>query len=283
MIASFAEILKRESEAGRAVGAFTCYDLSTAAGVLCAAEVEHVPVILLMSKASFAHRSGELLASALVAAASAAPAVACVQLDHVSDLALIARAFELGVGAVMADGSQLPLAENARLVSEATRLAAAAGAGVEAELGHIEGGEDVAAATRAGALTGPREAQLFVETCRPDCLAVSIGNVHGAYAETPRLDWSRLEQISEHVPIPLSLHGASGIPSGDIRRSVRLGIRKINVNTELRRRAFDNLERHLAELRDGYRMLELQEVLIDASTSVTAEIIRSLHRSDAAQ
>jgi tagatose 1,6-diphosphate aldolase GatY/KbaY len=276
VIAPFAEILAAERAAGRAAGAFTCYDLATAAGVLRAAGEANVPVILLVSRAAFVGDDGELLGAGLVAAAAGSPTAACVQLDHVGELERIARAVALGFGAVMADGSHLPFEENAEFVREAAAIARGHGAAVEAELGHIEGGEDVAAAVSAGALTDPEEAERFVDLAAVDCLAVSIGNVHGAYAEPPDLDWPRLAAIRERVSVPLSLHGASGLSVEDVGAAVAAGIAKVNVNAELRRRAFQELTARLPELEPGYRLLELQEALATAAAEVAGETIRML-------
>jgi fructose/tagatose bisphosphate aldolase len=186
------------------------------------------------------------------------------------------RAVDLGAGAVMADGSRLPFAENVQLVGEAVRLVGSSGAGVEAELGHIEGGEDSAALTRAGALTDPGEARRFLEESGADCLAVSIGNVHGAYAAPPALDWPRLASIRSCVAAPLSLHGASGLPAGDVRQAVASGVCKVNVNAELRRRAFDELTVQLPRARPGYNMLDLQQALAAAAREVALEVLELL-------
>jgi tagatose 1,6-diphosphate aldolase GatY/KbaY len=273
VIAPFHEILADRRETRSAVGAFTCYETTTAIGVVRAAEAVSVPVILLVSQASFARPDGELLVAALVAIAERATVPACVQLDHVDDLDAVERAVALGVGAVLADGSRLPFIENVRLVREAVRIARASGAGVEAELGHIEGGEDVASAASAGALTDPADAQRFADECEVDCLAVSIGNVHGAYASPPALDWPRLAEIRGRVDVPLSLHGTSGLSETDVRAAVAAGITKVNVNAELRRRAFDELNARLPELGSGYRMLELQGALSEAAAEVVAAIL----------
>jgi ketose-bisphosphate aldolase len=276
MIAPFRDILDEHRHTGSAAGAFTCYETATAAGVVEAAEAASAPVILLVSGQAFARPGGDLLVSALVALAERATAPVCVQLDHVDDLDSIKRALNLGVGAIMADGSRLPLNSNVNFVREAIRIASATGAGVEAELGHIGGGEDVAEAVRAGALTDPVEAVRFVSRCDIDCLAVSIGNVHGEYAGLPDLDWPRLAEIRSLVDVPLSLHGASGLPEADVQAAVARGIAKINVNTELRRRAFEELHDHLPRLTDGYRMLELQEILRKAAVDVTRSVLASL-------
>lgn len=265
MLTPFRELLRERTVAGAAVGAFTCYDLTTALGVLRAAEERRAPAILLVGDASFRAREGPLLVAALLAVARAARVPACVQLDHASDPHVLRAAIAAGVGAVMADGSRLPTPGNAELVRRVRDAAAAAGVGVEAELGHVEGGEDVAAAAAAGALTDPDEAAAFVAATGADCLAVSIGNVHGRYASPPALDWERLERIRDRVgATPLSLHGASGLPDADVRRAIALGVRKVNVNTELRGRYLDELERRLPEVREELRLLELEAAVVAA-------------------
>ena len=266
MLTSFRDLLDERRAAGAAVGAFTCYDVTTALGVIRAAEARGAPAILLVAEASFRAPSGRLLLPALLAVADAAYVPVCVQLDHVADDALIDEALAAGIGAVMADGSKLPKAENAAFVAAVRERSG--GAGVEAELGHIEGGEDVAAATEAGALTDPREAEAFVAATACDCLAVSIGNVHGRYAAPPRLDWERLAAIREHVAVPLSLHGASGLSDDDVRRAIALGVCKVNVNTELRERYLEQLEAGLPAARDGLRLLDLDASVVDAVAEV---------------
>jgi tagatose 1,6-diphosphate aldolase GatY/KbaY len=275
MLIGFRELLEERRAGGAAAGAFTCYTLTTAVGVLRAAEAEGAPAILLVSKASYAAPEGRLLLAALRAAAERSAAPACVQLDHVADRAAIARALADGAGAVMADGSRFAYEANAQLVRDARALANR-GAGVEAELGHIEGGEDMAAATAAGALTDPDEAVRYAAETGADCLAVSIGNVHGHYATAPALDWARLERIRELVDVPLSLHGASGLPDADVRRAVASGICKVNVNTELRARLFAELERRLPETAPDLRLLELESALTDAVAEVASEKLRLL-------
>ncbi len=228
----FAELLAAADRS--AVGAFTCYDLEVAAAVLQAAGARGQGVILLIGGRSFTDPHGRLLLAALLAVADASQTRACVQLDHCDDLEVIEAALAQGAGAVMADGSSRPYDHNVAFVRRATELAAARGAGVECELGGITGDEDVAEAVAAGALTDPAEAVAFMAATGADCLAVSIGNVHGVYRDPPDLDWRRLELIRASVPQPLSLHGASGIPQEMLQRAIDAGIAKVNVNTELR-------------------------------------------------
>ena len=278
MLTSFREILEERRGARAAVGAFTCYDVTTAIGVVRAAEARGDPVLLLVAETSFRSPSGRLLLPALLAVAEAARVPACVQLDHVDDHELIDAALAAGAGAVMADGSKLPAADNASFV--ASVRARAAGAGVEAELGHVEGGEDVATATEAGSLTDPDEAVRFVAATGCDCLAVSIGNVHGRYARAPELDWDRLRAIRACIEVPLSLHGASGISDADVGRAIGLGICKVNVNTELRERYLEQLEAGLPEAREGVRLLDLEAGVVEAVAEVVAAKLSVLAPED---
>jgi tagatose 1,6-diphosphate aldolase GatY/KbaY len=273
MLTPFRELLEERRARGAAAGAFTCYDVTTALGVVRAGEQRNVPVILLVSEASFRASESRLLVPALLAVAERSNIPTCVQIDHVSDPGLIETALATGVGAVLADGSRLSTDENAALVRRAVE-AAPPGVGIEAELGHIQGGEDVAAAAAAGAFTDPSEAAAFVQTTGADCLAVSIGNVHGTYASTRRLDWDRLERIREGVgDLPLSLHGASGLPEVDVRRAVSLGICKVNVNTEIRRRYLGELSTRLPDVLPGLQLLDLEAAVIAAVAEATAEML----------
>ena len=276
MITSFAAILAERRDRGAAVGAFTCYDTSTAVGVVLAAENAQAPVILLVAATSLRRSSGRFLIPALCTVAAAAEVPVCIQLDHAEDLDVMVAALGGGAGAVMADGSRLPFFQNVEITRRATELAGAAGASVEGELGHIEGGEDAAEAVRSGALTDPNHVEEFVSRTGVACLAVSIGNVHGTYAQPPQLDWRRLQAIVAAVDVPISLHGTSGLSDPDVRHAIELGIAKINVNTEIRRRQFDQFDRGLPELRRGYRMLDLVDASIDACSEAVSDKLRLL-------
>jgi ketose-bisphosphate aldolase len=237
----FGEILKRAQETGRAVGAFTCYDLLGFEAVVRAAESYCAPVIVLVSPSSFTAEGGGRLVRAFGAAAKASSVEVLVQLDHAGDGRLIERAADCGVEAVMADGSKLPFAENLAFVRSVVGSMRPRGVGVEAELGRVEGHEDEAGETLSGATTKPGEAEEFVKQSGVDCLAVAVGNVHGHYSGTPELDWGRLEEVRGRISAPLSLHGASGLPEADLERAVSLGVAKFNVNTELRTAYFRRL------------------------------------------
>jgi ketose-bisphosphate aldolase len=270
MIASLPGLLTDRRSQCAALGAFTTYDLETATAVLAAAGDIGVPVMLLVSRSAFAAPGGDQLLAAVLAAADTSGVRCCVQLDHVGDLELMERALRLGCGALMADGSTLPLDENRELVARAVALASGYGAHVEAELGHVAGGEDVSEWAQSGQLTDPDEAARFAADTGAACLAVSVGNVHGTYAQPPQLDWARLEAVRDATPVPVSLHGASGIPDEDLRQAIALGVAKINVNTELREAYLAASERHMHEALNGSRLFDLHERQREAVRGVVA-------------
>lgn len=265
-----------EPGSGTAVGAFTAYDLEAGVAVLAAAATCGRPVILLVSRTSFDGPTGLALVRGLLASAADAPVRACVQLDHVSDLALIDRAAKLGCGAVMADGSRLGFEANVELVAAAREMVAAAGVEVEGELGHLAGGEDVARAAVAEGLTDPASVRGYVERTGVACLAVSIGNVHGSYAAPPALDWERLAEIRRQTDVHISLHGASGLSAADLRRAIELGTTKVNVNLELRQAYLGATAEALNEAQVGYDLIELHTRQMAAVEDVAREKIELL-------
>ncbi|MFI6578864.1 class II fructose-bisphosphate aldolase [Nocardiopsis sp. NPDC050513] len=253
------------------VFAFTCYTLETATGVVAAAVDAHRPVILLVADSVFAAPSGPSLVRALRAVADPAPVPVFVQLDHCSDLGRIAAAVDAGAHAVMADGSTLPYEDNVAFTRRAVELVADRGVCVEAELGRIEGDEDVdRAAAVSEAMTDPGQAVDFVARTGVDCLAVAVGNVHGSYRGEVRLDLDRLADVAAAAGVPLALHGASGVPDAVLADAVRCGAAKVNVNTELRAAAFDVLARRVGPLTGGLRTASLVAELEDAARTVAA-------------
>jgi tagatose 1,6-diphosphate aldolase GatY/KbaY len=263
----FGAVLVEAAEAGRAVGAFTCYDLLGFEAVVRAAQARAAPAIVLVGPASVAARGGERLLAAFRAAAGQARVQILVQLDHAADRELIDRAAAAGVDAVMADGSRMPYEENLAFSTAVAQELRPLGIAVEAELGRVEGDEDLAAQAAGGALTDPDEAAAFCSSSGVDCLAVSVGNVHGHYASTPVLDWERIERL-RGAGSPLALHGASGLADDDVRRAVSLGIAKVNVNTELRAAYFGALGPGLATRAEALDLRDLGEAVTEAVADV---------------
>jgi tagatose 1,6-diphosphate aldolase GatY/KbaY len=120
-------------------------------------------------------------------------------------------------------------------------------------------------------MTDPAQAARLAAETGIDSLAIAIGNAHGVYSGEPHLDFERLEAIAAAVGVPLVLHGASGIPDADIRRCIELGVRKINVNTEIRQALFASLGASLQAGDDGYDVTRLWAGAIEAMQRVVEE------------
>ncbi|EFC4469164.1 tagatose-bisphosphate aldolase subunit KbaY [Escherichia coli] len=158
-----------------------------------------------------------------------------LHLDHHESLDDIRRKVHAGVRSAMIDGSHFPFAENVKLVKSVVDFCHSQDCSVEAELGRLGGVEDdMSVDAESAFLTDPQEAKRFVELTGVDSLAVAIGTAHGLYSKTPKIDFQRLAEIREVVDVPLVLHGASDVPDEFVRRTIELGVTKVNVATELK-------------------------------------------------
>jgi fructose-bisphosphate aldolase class II len=220
---------------GRGVGAFNVIHLETAEALAAAAESTGLPVILQLSENCVRYHGGfEPIARAMLAVAETSSADIAVHLDHAEDPALALRAIEAGFGSVMYDGAKLDFAENVATTRRVVAAAAAAGGVlVEAELGEI-GGKDGAHAP--GVRTDPDEAARFVAETGVDALAVAVGSSHAMTERVAAIDLELIARLRAAVPVPLVLHGSSGVSDELIARGIRAGLTKINVSTHLNAR-----------------------------------------------
>jgi len=158
----------------------------------------------------------------------------CLHLDHTESLNDIREAVEVGFCSVMVDASNESWETNLEKTLRTVEIAHPAGVSVESELGQIMVGEGYYKQDKVDELfTDPEKAREFVELTGVDALAISIGNVHGAYQGKPRIDFERLEKIHQLVPVPLVLHGSSGIGQENLAKATQLGIRKINLYSDI--------------------------------------------------
>jgi tagatose 1,6-diphosphate aldolase GatY/KbaY len=241
---------------GSAVPAFTCYDFTTALAVVGAAEDAGRGVILLVAPKTAATSNGLRLIAALRGLADASSVPVAVQLDHASDLKVMVDAVAAGADSVLADGSSLPFEDNIALVRQARALLGA-DVVLEAELGGLAGDEDRAFSAdsdgvAAAGLTDSAQVEEFVARTGAELLAVAVGNVHGKYKGEPQLRWDVLQDIAVRTHIPLVLHGASGIPAGELVKAAAMNVGKVNFNTELRTGVLSTLQDQLpAHRADG--------------------------------
>lgn len=225
------ELLLAAEAGGYAVPGFNVSNLELAQGVLDAAEERRAPVMLQFNPANLDHFGGvEVAAATARALAAQARVPVAVHLDHGPSIALLRAAVRHGFTSLMFDGSTTPFERNLRDTREAYAVALEAGLALEAELGHV-GGREPGVATSESVLTEPAAARRFVEETRVDSLAVSVGTAHGL-AGAVRLDLIAELRAATHG-LPLVLHGGSGVTPHDLAESVRAGIRKVNISTEI--------------------------------------------------
>lgn len=187
-----------------------------------------------------------------------------LHLDHGKTLDDVRQAVEAGFTSVMIDGAALPFEENIRFSREAVDFAHCYGVPVEAELGALKGKEDDHV-SEADCHTDPAQVEEFCDRTGCDSLAVSIGNVHGLQ-EKPKIDLNVLAEISKVAPVPLVLHGGSGIPFETIRAMRQYGMMKINIASDLRQAYI----RAVAErYEENHEEANLVSVLMDARNAVS--------------
>jgi fructose-bisphosphate aldolase class II len=232
-----AELVEDARAAGHGVAAFNVITLEHAEAVAAGAEEAGAPAVLQISENAVRFHGGRLapVAAAAAAVARASSARLALHLDHVVSPALLREAHREGFGSVMVDASKLPWAENVAATADAVRHGRRHGLWVEAELGRVGGksGDAPLDAHAPGVRTDPGEAAAYVAATGVDALAVAVGSSHAMTERTAALDHALIGALRRAVPVPLVLHGSSGVPDEEIRRAVAAGMVKINVGTAL--------------------------------------------------
>jgi len=216
---------------GRGVGAFNIIGIEHAEAVIAGAEAAGAPVVLAISQNCVAyHGALEPIARTALALAGAAAVPVAVHLDHVTGEDLVRAAVAVGVGSVMFDASAAPHAQNVAATAEVTRWCHERGVWVEAEIGEIGGKDGV---HDAAARTPPGDAARYAAATGVDALAVAVGSSHAMLTRNAVLDEDLIAAIHRAVPVPLVLHGSSGVPDAGLAAAVAAGMTKINVATQL--------------------------------------------------
>ncbi|WP_328743107.1 class II fructose-bisphosphate aldolase family protein [Streptomyces caniferus] len=219
----------REARVGAA--AFNVIHLETAEALVTAAERTGIPLILQISENCIRYHGSLLpLTRATLALAEGSAAPIAVHLDHITDAELVHQGVDAGVGSVMVDASALPYEENVATTAELTSWCHDRGVYVEAELGEVGGKDGVHAP---GVRTDPDEALTFVRATGVDALAVAVGSSHAMHERTAVLDKELIAALHTALPVPLVLHGSSGVPDDELRRAIAAGMTKINISTHL--------------------------------------------------
>ncbi|MFH2028148.1 MAG: class II fructose-1,6-bisphosphate aldolase [Nanoarchaeota archaeon] len=249
-------------EKGFAIGAFNVNNMELVQGITEAAKELNAPLILQISAGARKYAGKDYIIKMIEAAEKVTKLPIAIHLDHGPDFEMCKAVIDDGFTSVMIDGSHEPFEQNIKLTKKVVDYAHPKGVSVEAELGKLVGmqfdeGEEGGKIAADAVYTDPDEAHKFVEKTGCDTLAVAIGTSHGAYKfkSEPKLDFERLKLIREKVNIPLVLHGASsvlpeyveicnrygaklvgskGVPEDQIKKAVKIGVQKVNIDTDLR-------------------------------------------------
>lgn len=232
MLVNLNQVLKKAQENRYAVGLFNTTDTDMLEAAIGAAEELRSPIIIGTAEVLLPYGELKLIAPSVVEAAKRATVPVVVHYDHGLTFERCMEALQLGFSSVMFDGSAKPYEQNLAETKEIVKIAHAMGATVEGEIGHV--GE---AANEDNLLTDmyttPDEAESYLNATGVDALAIAIGSAHGVYKTKPMLNIPRLCEIRNRVDVPLVLHGGSGLSDDDFRNTIRNGIAKVNIFTDL--------------------------------------------------
>jgi len=251
------ELMVAARKGGYAIGAFNVQNLESVKAIVEAAVEECSPAILQITPSVVKYAGMGYITSLVKTAGKEVQVPLAMHLDHGEDYETAIKCVDAGFTSVMIDGSFLSFEENIAVTKRVVNYAHAKGVSVEAELGKLAGVEERSVEEKDAILTDPNNAVEFVEKTGIDTLAVAIGTSHGAYKfkSAAKLDLERLKLINEKVGIPLVLHGASSVPSwicekatkygaildgakgvaeDQLQQAIKLGIAKINIDTDLR-------------------------------------------------
>ena len=275
MLVTTREILNQAQNSGYAVGAFNVSNMEQVQAVVAAAENEKAAVIIQASESALKYAGLEMLSSIVICAAQKSPVPIALHLDHGTAFEMVEACIKSGWTSVMIDASAYDFELNIEKTKKVVEIAHRNNISVEAELGRIVGTEDQISVKEGSELfTDPDEAAEFVERTGVDSLAIAIGTAHGKYKGEPKLDFERLKLIKNCVEVPLVLHGASGVSSSDLQQAIKLGINKINIDSDLRQAFADGCREAFAKNQQEYDIRKICGCARKKMFEVVSEKIR---------
>jgi fructose-bisphosphate aldolase class II len=274
VLSSTADLIAQAVASGTGIAAFNVITIEHIEAVATASECTGLPAIVQIShNAVRYHHDLTPLAAAATAVAAASTARLSLHLDHVEEPELLYRTAACGASSVMFDASRLPDEQNIAATRAAADWAHRHGLFIEAELGEIGG---KGSAHTPGVRTDPDQAADFVAATGVDALAVAVGTSHAMRTRTAQLDLPLIARLRDAVPVPLVLHGSSGIPNAMLGEAVAHGMTKINIGTLLNIAFTDSIRTALREdpsVVDPRRYLTTAR---EAATAVIADCLKTI-------
>lgn len=253
MIVDLTKILNKAKEEHYAIPHFNINNLEWAKYILEICNEKNVPVILGVSEGAAKYMGGYNTISAMINGLIKDLNIkisVCLHVDHGTSKESCIKAIDAGFSSVMIDASKYELSKNITITKEVVDYAHERGVSVEAEVGHIGGTEDNITNSSTNATL--EDCKMLYESTKIDALAPALGSVHGFYKGEPNLDFETMQKINDTLPIPLVLHGGTGIPDDKIEKAIACGISKININTDLQVAWSKAVREFLLENKDVY-------------------------------
>lgn len=274
-------VTNRENMIKAAQGGYAIPAINTQGGnydiiwAICrAAEELKAPIILAHYVTTGAYAGNDWFAEVAKWCAGKVSVPVSIHLDHGSDFDICMEALKLGFTSLMIDGSIQPVEENAALTNQVIRVAKCFDVPVEAEIGELLRLDNLGIVMENKNIVDPDEVRRFLTLCRPDSLAVGIGNAHGYYHGEPEIHLEVLEAVRKFTDIPLVLHGCTGMKEDIVKEAIRLGVAKINFGTEIRYRYVEHYEEALRSLDHQGHSWKLSQYANDLLTEDVKNIIR---------
>lgn len=263
-LASFAELMTDAEQRGYAIGYFECWNLESLLAVCDAAEATHSPVLLGFSGLHLPNPMRVVRDPLSLYAALGLEAIrrlrvpACLVFNESPDFEWVMEAIALGFGLVMFSDETLSFDMQVEKVQQVVQTAHKAGLAVEGEAATLPGvGGELSSLPEDLRFTDPGRARDFIERTGVDAFAVNIGQAHLHGRKRVRLNLSHLVELKHALSVPLVLHGASSLDRSDLKEAIRLGIRKVNVGSALKREYFEALRKTALQAGDGYNPYEV--------------------------
>lgn len=273
MLVNMNDLLQPAKKNGYGVGFFNAVNMEMARAVIETAEELHSPVMVGTAEILLPAMELKYVAEYLIPMAEKASVPVCVHYDHGLTFERCIEALRLGFTSIMYDCSTADYAENIAKVADMVKICHAVGVTVEGELGHVGDNEgDGKLQNPDDYYTDPNLAEDYVKSTGIDSLAVAVGNAHGDYKFTPKLDFERIRIIAEKTALPLVLHGGSGLSDDDFRTAIQNGIHKINIFTDIDKAGKIGIENGLAA--GAKTMMELMPYELESMKAIVAEKLR---------
>jgi len=267
-------LLKEAVNSDYAIGAFNISNREFLVAIILAAKEANSPLIIQASESTVKFLGFDYLSHLIKFADKFSENIPVVfHLDHSRRLETIVGAIRAGFTSIMYDGSHLPFDENVATTKEVVKIARAVGIPVEGEIGRIGGVEEHIKVREDEAIyTEVEDAVRFYELTGVTSLAIAIGTAHGMQKKNAKINFQRLEEIHSRLPeVPLVLHGSSGVPKEDIKKAIKLGIKKVNIATELKMAMASGIKKALDN-----GTIEPRDYLTEGIESVKKEVLNNI-------